>query len=376
MEAETMSAQQEKVTLHCTEGTSDKLYVMWIEAENGGFMVKAQYGRRGGPMANAPKTKKPVSREEAQKVYDKKLKEQRGKGYRDYGSDAPAYSQVEGAADSGVRPMLLTAHSEDDLERFIKDDRWGAQQKLNGKHILLRVGDGAVTGINKQGRECPIPESVVAVAAKIGPGHVIDGELIGEVYHGFDLLEEGVPGKPVDLRPEPTTARHLRLGPALSKGGSKHIRPVELVRGEKAKRDLVERLRADKKEGVVFKLLGAPYTPGKTDNQRKAVAVKVKFWKSAEFVVDEIPNGKQSVRLVGYDRKRRVFVGNCTVATKYLGQITKGAVVRVKYLYATDGGILYQPSLDPDDAGSVVRDDKRPGECSITQLQFEGKDEA
>ena len=106
------------------------------------------------------------------------------------------------------------------------------------------------------------------------------------------------------------------------------------------------------------------------------MAVKVKFWKSGEFVVDHAPNAKQSVRLIAFDGRKRVCVGNCTVPEKYMNVIQRNAVVSVKYLYATPGGQLYQASLDPDDNGQVVRDDKAQRECGIDQLQFEGQDDA
>ena len=51
------SEVQERVTLYNTEGTSDKVYVVWIEPRDGGFVVEAQWGRRGGPMQNGAKTK-------------------------------------------------------------------------------------------------------------------------------------------------------------------------------------------------------------------------------------------------------------------------------------------------------------------------------
>ncbi len=67
-----------EITLHSTEGTSDKLYTLWMEPENGGFLVKALYGRRGGPMAPATKTPAPVSKEKAEAVYAKVMAEKLG----------------------------------------------------------------------------------------------------------------------------------------------------------------------------------------------------------------------------------------------------------------------------------------------------------
>lgn len=71
-----------KVSLFCTEGTSDKVYVLWIEPKGAGFVVQFQYGPRGGWMNGGTKTKEPVPMEVAQKAYDKVLKEKLKSGYR------------------------------------------------------------------------------------------------------------------------------------------------------------------------------------------------------------------------------------------------------------------------------------------------------
>jgi hypothetical protein len=66
-------------------------------------------------------------------------------------------------------------------------------------------------------------------------------------------------------------------------------------------------------------------------------------------------------------------IGNVTVPNKYADQIAEGGVVQVRYLYATPGRQLYQPTLDPS-SGSIRRDDKKPAECLLSQLKYEGQD--
>ena len=46
-----------------------------------GFVVEFQYGRRGGHMNEGTKTPRPVSRGEAQKVFNKFVQEKTKKGY-------------------------------------------------------------------------------------------------------------------------------------------------------------------------------------------------------------------------------------------------------------------------------------------------------
>lgn len=84
----------EKVILHCQEGRSDKLYSIWIEPQGDGYVVLAQWGRRGSSMQSGAKTPS-VSLEKATAVMEKVIKEKLAKGYKYYGETAPAYTQVE-----------------------------------------------------------------------------------------------------------------------------------------------------------------------------------------------------------------------------------------------------------------------------------------
>lgn len=71
----------ERADLWCCEGTSDKVYHLQIVDTGTGFVVEFQYGRRGGHMNEGRKTPRPVSRGEAQKVFNKFVQEKTKKGY-------------------------------------------------------------------------------------------------------------------------------------------------------------------------------------------------------------------------------------------------------------------------------------------------------
>jgi len=358
-----------KVTLYCTEGGSDKQYTMWVEEDQSStkidrWMVQAQWGRRGGTVQAGAKTPVPVSIAEARKVFNKVLSEKYAKGYRQ-GQDAPAFKQVLDVVDSGLRPMLLTDATDEGPERFIDTDNWGAQEKMNGKRILLKVGGGQVIGSNRRGLECPIPEAVARTFG-VSKHLVLDGELVGEKYHAFDLLEEGnEDGTVADLTKDGASLRHERLMLACAPYVGTALGVVPLVTGRKDKAALVERFRKGRKEGIVFKKLGAAYQPGRIETLFKAIAVKCKFYSEGTFLVIAW-NDKSSVQIAALEDGRTVTVGNVTVPEKYVAQINeamghdavrKRVLIRVRYLYATPARILYQPNLDPDDNGRVVRDD-------------------
>ena len=357
---------EKSVTLYCRENGSDKLYKTEVAQDGSGFLVRCWWGPRTGTLQAGTKTKNPVSRDEALKLLEKLVKEKKAKGYHE-GEDAPAYTESDGATkDTGLRPMLLTPASIEDVERFLENREWCAQEKLNGKRIMIRAKKGQVVAANRRGLECAIPREIANVLGRFNV--VVDGEMLGSTYVPFDLLEAD--GK--DYRTEGYGLRYQVLHNLLSET---KVKPIPCVATPASKRQLLETLQKRNAEGIVFKRLeGVGYLPGKVENLAKAHAVKVKFWRSGEFVVLGWNGDRQSVSLGAHDAQGKVFpVGNVTVAPKHAWEVDVNRVVQVRYLYATSGDQLYQPSLD-DSSGSVRRQDKQPAECLIDQLVFEGQE--
>jgi bifunctional non-homologous end joining protein LigD len=365
-----MTKELNKLSLYCKEGGADKVYSLWLQEEKDGWTVQFLYGPRGGWVKDGTKTPKPVAQAAAQKIYDKLLAEKKAKGYT-AGEDAPAFSQTEGAVDSGLRPMLLTPDEEENIEKYIEDDSWGAQEKLNGKRIMIRVAEGKATGSNKRGLVCPIPMELTKEFEKLKHVLAVDGELIGDLYHTFDLLE--MVG---DWREVRYGKRHGELPEQFR--GFEHVKVVPLAIGKEAKTALVKELRKRRKEGVVFKRLGDHYLAGRVDNLKKTGSVKVKFYAAISPVVIGWKKDKQSIEVglaeeLKGNKMNIVSVGWVTVPMKYIEQIEVGKPVRVKYLYATSGHQLYQARLDPTDDGQVMADQLLAD--PFGDLKYEGKDE-
>jgi hypothetical protein len=360
-----------KITLNCTEGGSSKQYTMWLSEKDGGFTVDFNYGPIGGWVKVGTKTAAPVTREKADKIYEAKLKEQRAKGYVQ-GKDAPAYSEVPEAVDSGVRPMLLTPDVEDNIEQYINSDAWAGQEKMNGKRILLKSNIVAV-GINKRGLECPIPVELAKAVKKKFIG-VFDGELIGETYHVFDILYTGMDFGTVSHCEKGLNDRRDLVDFFVRKIDSPFVKRVPLEYGVENKTRLVTLLRKFQKEGVVFKRTNGQYDPGRIENLKKALAVKIKFYAEGQFAILKWNGAKMSVEVAAMEGKDIFSVGNVTIAQKYADQIKVGALLRVKYLYATPGAKqLFQAKLDPTDDGIVIKTDSDV--TKVSELKFEGKEE-
>lgn len=360
---------EKKITLSCKEGGSSKQYTLWLQEEKGGWTVQFQYGPIGGWVKDGTKTPKPVPFADAEKIYSKLMTEKKVKGYAE-GEDAPAFSQTAGAVDSGLRPMLLTPDDESNVDKYISDDDWIAQQKINGKRVMVKATADGVIGVNRRGLECPIPEEVrLAFKGVVG---VFDGELIGTEYHVFDVLaaEAG------ELRSQGIETRETEGHAVLRE--SKSVVWVPTIHGRSAKRTLYERLKKGRKEGIVFKRLDVPYEPGRRDDLKKAICVKVKFWAEGNFSVIDWNGDKQSVSIAALGAGKEVRVGSVAVPSKYSDQVAPGKVLRVRYLYATANDILYQPKLDPTDDGVVTRDVNAEDVCitKVSELKHEGKEES
>src|SRR6185295_17512802 len=163
------------------------------------------YGRRGATMNTGTKTGSPVTHAEAQRIYDKLVREKKGKGYTE-GPDGTPYQHSERQA-SGLLPQLLNPVEESALTGLIENDDWCAQEKFNGLRLLVRKQNVVFEGINKKGVVVGLPTPLVQVVQQYGGDVVLDGECIGDTFHVFDVLVLNG----VDVRPWPYRERLTAL---------------------------------------------------------------------------------------------------------------------------------------------------------------------
>ena len=135
------------------------------------------------------------------------------------------------------------------------------------------------------------------------------------------------------------------------------------------KLETFEELRQIGCEGVVFKEVDAPYSPGRPNSG--GPQLKFKFVESASFVVTG-RNAKRSVSLGLYNGDSDILVsaGNVTIPPNHdVPQV--GAVLEIQYLYAMrPSGSIYQPVyIGP-------RTDIPVGECTTDQLKYKAEAEA
>lgn len=348
------------VTLYYRAGGSDKVYSAAVEPRGDGFVVTFAFGRRGSPLQTGTKTSAPVPLAQARKLFDKLVKEKTAKGYTPGDGGIPYAGTERAGRATCVLPQLLNPVDEADAERLIVDDDWWAQPKFDGRRVLILKGGATVTGINRTGLTIALPESVAAAVLTVQAERcLLDGELVGDVYHCFDLLNQG----DEDLRDEPYARRYDAALDLVDPVPHDTLRYAETAVMGKRKRRLIEQLRCQNAEGVVFKNRLAPYTHG-----RPAVGgpqLKLKFTATASCRVAAVNASRRSiaVELLDSDTSGWAGVGNVTVPPNHPVP-AKGDVVEVRYLYAYRGGSLYQPVY------LGRREDVDHDDCRLTQLKF------
>ena len=355
-----VSDAAERVALYYREGSSDKVYQAAIEPAGNQFVVNFAYGRRGSTMTTGTKTSSPVDYPAAKKIYAKLVGEKKAKGYTEGANGAP-YQHAEKQA-SGILPQLLNPVDEAEVKLLLRDDNYCAQEKFDGKHLLVRKQDDDLEGINKKGFVVGLPQTVASELRSVTGSFIPDGESIGDDYHAFDLLEYN--GE--NLRVLPYRIRLARLIDLLllTRSDFKHIRLVETAFSTQQKTTLWEGLKRENREGIVFKRLDAPYVPGRPNSG--GPQLKFKFVATVSAVVAKI-NVQRSVELSLFNGRSLVSCGNVTIPANH--EIpTVGTVIDARYLYAfRDSLALYQPVyLGP-------RDDVDPGECLVSQLKFKAE---
>jgi len=352
-----MSTEQlSHIDLEFREGSSDKVYRAAIEKADGGFVVNFAYGRRGSTLNTGTKTTQPVPYDEAEKIYNKLVNSKTAKGYKPAecsrsGTGIGSSVTARERRDTGLRAQLLNPVTEDEAEEYLKNDDWCAQEKFDGKRMLLHKSESEIIAANRNGLPTGIPDAITAQLMKITDNFLIDGESVGETFYAFDLLENSAS----DLRQAAYQVRLKALEAQFGNLGG-HIVVAKTVYGRNKRRFLKE-LKADGKEGIVFKNLRSAWYAGRPASGGNAI--KCKFWATCSCVVTKI-NSCRSVE-IALDGKA---IGNVTIPRNY-DIPSVGKVVEIRYLYVTGpGGSLYQPVYLGE------RDDVRAEECTMERQQI------
>jgi len=365
--------QVERISLYYRDGGSDKVYHAQLEpaGTDDSWMVNFQYGRRGQSLQTGTKTASPVPYATAKKTYDKLVKEKMSKGYTP-GEDGTPFAGTDKAGEvSGLVPQLLNMITEKQVHELIANDAWLLEEKKDGVHLMAKVTEsGDVIGSNRKGLVVALPGPVEASLRNIaiGPSDVmrsmvLDGELIGDVYYVFDMLE--VDGD--DLREVGAEKRLKRLSAEFINHEGPYVQVLIGYLTTNSKQKAFDGFREGRREGVVFKKKDSKYVPGRPNSGGNML--KFKFKGSATCMVLTQNGTKRSVGVaVLQDNGQLQFIGNVTIPANYKIP-APGAFVEIEYLYCyPNGGSLFQPVY------KGPREDKSKADL-YSSLKFKGTDE-
>ncbi len=343
--------KSEQITLFYRQEKSDKVYKAALEKIDGLFTVNFAYGRRGATLKTGTKTQAPVDYEKAKKIYDKLVNAKAAKGYVP-DEDSSDYVYESNQVKTGIHCQLLNPIEEEALQEFIDNEDWWAQEKMDGKRMLIQKTTELIA-INRKGLSVGAPQSILDSAAKSDSTFIIDGEAIGDDLFVFDLLH--LNGE--DLKSKQYKERFELLNQL---GLTDAIKVVPTSTSTSEKEALTNKLKSEGSEGVVFKKHNSHYHAGRPNSGGNQM--KFKFYDTASVIVSKV-NDKRSVGMSLLENGKEIFVGNVTISVNK--EIPKERdIIEVRYLYAYKGGSLYQPTF------LGLRTDIDEQECLLTQLKY------
>jgi bifunctional non-homologous end joining protein LigD len=348
--------------LYYSEGSSDKEYHAEILALPDGNVVNFRYGRRGSTLTSGTKTATPVDLAQARKIFDKLIQSKTAKGYTPMSSGTPFQGLEASRQKSDFLPQLLNPVSEEAAQHLIANHDWAAQQKMDGERRAAHAENGSVIGINRKGLIVPLPQAIADELLTVAGNKAIriDGEIIGDMLYVFDMhIHQGEP-----LHTLPWLQR-MRLA-QIALAPCHRIQTLTAAVTREDKHRLWQQVREANGEGIVFKRIDGPVTPGRPNSGGDWR--KFKFTETASCCVIEANAGKRSVRIGllegnGFDDSRLIPVGNVTIPPNFEVP-SSGDLIEVEYLYAYPGGSLYQPIY------RGLRTDVDRSDCNMTQLKF------
>lgn len=263
-----------------------------------------------------------------------------------------------------LRPQRYESVESTFVDKYLADDGWVAEQKLDGCRCLVKIDDGQVVFASSTGEPLTSWRQQQQLAEAFRPekfkgAWAFDGELLADgTLWLFDLplaANAGItPATPFDRRRQALELAYVHASLIDTDG---LVGLVPQSKGTRAKRALWKRVQKNGGEGLCLKALDGRYEirAGRTKS-----VLKVKIVATVDAVVTAVRDDPWSVDLALWDDVEGVFraIGR---ATRRHDDAKVGDVMEVRYLYVGTGGRLVQPHV------LRRRTDKGPRECGTDQ---------
>ena len=299
-----------------------------------------------------------------------------------------------------MKGMLYTEINPELIDRYIEDDEWVMEQKLDGTRVIAMVTQSGAKFLQRGGHllkhtaatqhlDAILPE-LTGLAREMGiSAMTLDGELLTGpgTYHLFDVVHviNEHSGKEAVTPPMAQYLRRTMLDIFAKYLPGPRVNVVRQATTWREKQEMWEAANRAGIEGVMLKRYNAPYQPGERVNH----GLKVKLVKSADVIVTGVNRGRTAEGRETGNITFGVYVechdtvyhnpgatescpachnsyqgvltpiGRCSVIGK--PHVEPGDVIEVAYLYWT-GETTYQPRM------VRVREDKNPEDCVMSQF--------
>ncbi|MBW3243659.1 hypothetical protein KUV57_13385 [Epibacterium sp. DP7N7-1] len=357
--------EAKSINLFKTEGSSDKVYNVELKELNGAWAVHAFNGRRGKPLKLQNKGEG-LDHSAALAIYEKTVKSKIKGGYTEHEDGVSFSSSAFAGEKTEFRAQLLNEITLDEALQL--GDEWLVQEKHDGERRGLYESESGPVYANRDGIatgvQTTIDEAFKQFCADAAPGVHLDAEDMGSYVQIFDVIKHTTLSENAtfgdradclamlsDLAQDTRTSATLRFN-------------VPVPAPEFFRTRLAE-IQERGGEGFVLRHRDAAYTPGRPSSGGQAL--KVKFWKDVTCRVGQSRAGKRSVGLELLDAEGSwTAVGNVTIPAN-ADVPAQGALIDVKYLYAYQGGSIYQPTY------KCLRTDIPETDCRMDRLHYKGE---
>jgi bifunctional non-homologous end joining protein LigD len=332
------------IVLHNQRNGSDKVYALSLEQVDGGWVVNYRNGRRvrgsgykirGNAGGRHTRTPKPY--DAALRIFQRLTREKLSQHYVvvEQTQDGAVETDDNDSKDSGREPMFPLSIMEEAKARQLCDNpSYCAQEEENGeRRMLLKEVNGEVRGIDGQGEYATLPSPIRNTPALLrAESFLVDSELIGQTLRVWDLLEQD--GE--DLRDQPMQIRYEKLCSLIPNYYSLAVQVVPTAFTRTVKHNMLDATKARNGEGILFKLVGAPYVEGTSK-----YALKHTFRSAAVVQVVGASRANRTIQMGMLSDEGIQFVGNLPLSS--VDELPAlGTLVLVEYL-----------SADPE-SGSLV----------------------
>ncbi|WP_348273414.1 hypothetical protein [Halopseudomonas sp. SMJS2] len=226
---------------------------------------------------------------------------------------------------------------------------------------------GSIQSVNKKGFATPYPSELTDELNGLESLFplTVDGELVGDHYFIFDVRT--VRGECIEGNAYAHRLLEMdSIAEILVANGAAHVSVVKTAYTRDEKQAFFDQMVAEGREGVVAKKVSGKYEPGQ--KTKGGTQFKFKFIKDVTCIVLSQHKTKSSISLGLLDAQgAMVGVGNCTIPQN-VAMPSPGDRVDISYLYAYEGGSLYQPVYRTVRNDEVDRD-----ECVLDRLQYKDK---